>query len=387
MLGRPYSAEVLSAAAEIRALEDYVRVVVPERDNSPMEPRFFLASLSEEWSPRVVVVRRAGAIAGIVYAKERRVGGLPTGIVFGDGRLGNLVVAEAVDREEVIVAALVTLFRRPRVRALRLAIPIGATEARAVARAQPMVPFDLGYAPASKFDAHASLRLPLDYEAFLARLGSRTRRNFRHYRRRFEDGGHAYLDDVPAQDLQQAARDLSTKCRIPSGRGEIARALSLLATTSRPWTVGLKSRDGAWLSVAAGWLTGARAVMFFQLNDDRNHEDASLSVVLRACLIETLIRRGIPELMFWSGCAAPLSRYVEPIPAMAAYLDTPALGWRLIRSMIGKTRPWMPGRMTVDMRWITGDGALALEPPEAPIVDGVAAEDAMFSSTRSNGER
>ena len=387
MLGRPYSAEVLSAPAQIQQLEDYVRIVVPERDNSPMEPRFFLASLSEEWVPRVVVVRRAGAIAGIVYAKERRVGGLLTGILFGDGRLGNLVVADAADREDVIVAALVTLFRLPRVRALRLAIPVAAIEARAVARAQPMVPFDLGYAPASRFDAHASLRLPPDYQAFLGRLGSRTRRNFRHYRRRFEEGGHAYVDDVPPQGLRQAARDLSTKCRIPAGRGEIARALNLLAATSRPWTVGLKSRDGAWLSVAAGWFTGARAVMFFQLNDDRDHEDASLSVVLRAHLIETLIRRGFPELVFWYGCAPPLSRYVEPIPAMAAYLDTPALGWRLIRSMIGKTQPWMPGWMTADMRWIAGDGALSLQPPEAPVAADVAIEDAMFSGTQPTVER
>jgi len=161
-----------------------------------------------------------------------------------------------------------------------------------------------------------------------------------------------------------------------------------LATAGRPWTVGLKSRDGAWLSIAAGWFTGARAVMFFQLNDDRDHEDASLSVVLRGLLIETLIRRGIPELVFWSGCAAPLSRYVEPIPAMAAYLDTPALGWRLIRSMIGKTHPWMPGWMAADLRWIANDGVLSPEPPEAPIADGVAAiEDAMFSGTRPAGER
>jgi hypothetical protein len=284
--------------------------------------------------------------------------------VYGDGRLGNLAVAEVADREEVIIVALASLFKLPHVRGVRLAIPVANVEARAVARAQPMVPFDLGYSPSSPFDTHARLPLPAGYEEFLGRLGSRTRRNFRYYRRRFEEGGHVYVDDVAPQDLVRAASDLRPKCRIPTGHREIERALSLLKTTSRPWVAGLKHRDGTWLSVAAGWFSGTRAIMFFQLNDDRDHDDASLSVVLRGRLIETLIGSRTPELVFWSGTAAPLSRYVEPIPAMSVYLDTPALGWRLVRSMIGKTQTWMPKRMAADLRWIAGGRALSLPPPD-----------------------
>jgi hypothetical protein len=104
-------------------------------------------------------------------------------------------------------------------------------------------------------------------------------------------------------------------------------------------------------------------MLFLQLNDDRDHDLTSLSVVLRAHLIETLIRSGTRELVFWSGCARPLSRYVTPIPAMAVYLDTPALGWRLIRSMVGKTQPWMPRSIAADVRWMTGAAVLS-EPPQ-----------------------
>jgi hypothetical protein len=361
-LDRLYSADVLSSPAEIAQLEACVHHLMPERDDT-VEPRFFLASLSEEWTPRVVVVRRGNAIIGIVYAKERRVRGFSTGIVYGDGRLGNLAVAEMADREDVILVALTSLFKLPYIRGVRLAIPVAGVEARAVARAQPMVPFDLGYSTSSPFDTHARLPLPAGYEEFLGRLGSRTRRNFRYYRRRFEDGGHVYVDDVSPQDLARAASDLRPKCRIPTGHREIERALDVLRTTSRPWVAGLKHRDGTWLSVAAGWFSGSRAIMFFQLNDDRNHEDASLSVVLRGRLIETLIRGGTPELVFWSGTAAPLSRYVEPIPAMSVYLDTPAFGWRLVRSMIEKAQPWMSRRMAADARWITS-GHLLSRPPQ-----------------------
>jgi hypothetical protein len=361
--GRPCTADVLSSSADILKLADDVHRLMPERD-STVEPRFFLASLSEEWTPRVVVVRRGDAIVGVVYGKERRIGGFATGIVYGDGRLGNLVVAQTADREDVIVAAITSLFGLPNIRAVRLAIPPGDVEARGVGRAQPMVPFDLGYAVASPFESHARLPLPADYQEFLGSLGSETRRNFRRYRRKFEAAGHVYVDDLSTQDLQRAATDLSAKCRFPSRRGAVERALNVWMAADRRWAVGLKNRDGGWLSVGAGWFSGSRAVMFLQLNNDRDHDNVSPSLVLRAYLIETLIRSGIPELVFWSGTAPPLSRYAPPIPTLAVYLDTPALGWRLIRSMVGKTQPWMPRSIAADVRWMTGV-ELSPEPPQS----------------------
>jgi hypothetical protein len=362
-IGPPYTTDVLSSPADIQQLEEPVRRLMPERDTT-VEPRFFLASLSEEWTPRVVVVRRGDAIVGVVYGKERLIGGFSTGIVYGDGRLGNLAIAEAADREHVIVLAITTLFALPNVRAVRLAIPPGDVEARAIGRAQRVVPFDLGYSTASPFDSHACLPLPGTYQNFLGFLGSTTRHNFRYYRRKFEAAGHAYVPDVSVQDLQRAATDLRAKSRIPIRRGAIERATNLLVAADRPWAAGLRHRDGSWLSVAGGWFSGARAILFLQVNNDGDHETASLSVVLRAFLIEALIRSGTPELVFWSGCARPLSRYASPIPSMDVYLDTPALGWRLIRSMVGKTQPWMPRSIASDVRWMAG-AEVTPEPPPA----------------------
>jgi len=305
-----------------------------------------------------VAARRSSAW----YGKERIIGGFSTGIVYGDGRLGNLVAAQAADREDVLIVALTTLFKLPRVRAIRLAISPGGVEAHAVARAQPVVPFDLGYSAASPFDSHARLALPGDYQEFLGSLGPKTRHNFRYYRRKFDAAGHTYVHELPLADLQRAAADLRSKSRIPIQRRGIERGMSLLMAAERPWAAGLRHRDGRWMSVAAGWFSDVRAILFLQLNNDRDHDLASLSVVLRAHLIETLIRRGTPELVFWSGCARPLSRYATPIPAMAVYLDTPAFGWRLIRSMVGKTQPWMPRSIAADVRWMTG-AELTSEPP------------------------
>src|ERR1700686_834639 len=55
-LGRPYTAAVFSSPTQIRQLEASVRRLMPERDVT-LEPRFFLASLSQAWMARVVVLR------------------------------------------------------------------------------------------------------------------------------------------------------------------------------------------------------------------------------------------------------------------------------------------------------------------------------------------
>jgi len=126
----------------------------------------------------------------------------------------------------------------------------------------------------------ACLALPGDYQAFLGGLGAKTRHNFRYYRRKFDAAGHTYVHELPLQDLRRAAADLRSKSRIPIQRRAIERGMNLLMAAERPWAAGLRHRDGRWLSVAAGWFSGGRAMLFLQLNDDRDHELTSLSVVL-----------------------------------------------------------------------------------------------------------
>jgi hypothetical protein len=111
--------------------------------------------VSEEWTPRVVVVRRATRLPAR-HTKERRVRGTWAGQC-DDGRLGNLP-SPTSRTGEVLVVALASLFKLPVGEcAWRFRSPMSK---RAVAGAQPMVPFDLGYSPSSPFDTHARLALP-----------------------------------------------------------------------------------------------------------------------------------------------------------------------------------------------------------------------------------
>src|SRR3954470_8186530 len=363
-----YTAEILSAPAQIEELANEVRRLAPTPDRMG-EPSFFLASLSAGGMAGVVVVRRGAILAGEVYTKERRIGGFRTGIVYGDGRLGNLVVAQPAEREAVVTAAITALFESRGTRAVRLAVPSGGADAHAIAATPLARRFDRGYGAASLFDLHARLTLANDYQEFLRRLGPTTRHNFRYYRRKFDDAGHVYTHDLSVHDLERAATDLRARSQIPIGDAEIRRAVAVLAACDRPWASGLRHRDGSWLSVAGGWFSGGRAFLFIQVNCDRDHGRASLSVVHRAHLIETLIERGTSELMFWSGLGPPLSRYALPVPTIMACLDRHTPGWRLVRSVIGRSQRWMPKRIAADARWMASL-ALAPEPPGGVPHDG-----------------
>jgi hypothetical protein len=348
--GNRHSIAVLRSPADIRQVDNAIHPLTAER-HVTLNSQFFLASLSREWAPCVIAVRRGDDLVGVVYGKERTILGRSTGVVYIDGRLGQLI-ADTADQEHVMAVALNELVTLPWVRGVRLVIPPAGVDARAVTRVQSSADVDVRYSAVSPFELHAVLPLPASYAEFLEPLGSKTRRNFRYYARKFEAAGHTYANTLTASELHLAANYLRTKSRILSQQRDVTRALNVLAATSDPWSVGLKHRNGEWLSIAGGWHGADRATMFFQLNNDREHEHASLSVVLRAHLIETLITRGSRELLFWSGSAPPLSRYAAGLPAVRVHLDRSTRGWRLVRSAVRRTQPWMSKWITADMGWV-----------------------------------
>ena len=84
---------------------------------------FFLASIEAEvWIPRVVSVEEAGRIVGILYAKERKCASVPLGLVFTDGSLGSMFVAEENRREQILETAIRKLWERRGVRSLRVLV-------------------------------------------------------------------------------------------------------------------------------------------------------------------------------------------------------------------------------------------------------------------------
>ena len=348
---REYTSTVFSSASDIAQLAADVDRLLPQRDVA-LTPQFMLASLDDTWTPRVVVVSRNGRVAGVVYGKERMIGGFSSGLIYGDGRLGHLVVSDLIDCEAVLATAIRAWFALPRVRGVRLAIWPSSAEACTVERVRAALDLDLTIAAPASYELHSRLPLASDYDAFLSSLGHQTRRNFRYYRRKFEAAGHRYVERVNPGDLEGMLGSLRAKSRIPFTAAKMKTAARTVLSTPNPWVVALRHANGDYLSVAAGWFDRGRATMLLQQNNDLEFGDASLSVVLRAYLIETLIGQGTPELVFWSGSAPPLSRYTQPLDAISLHFDARTFGWRLVRGMIGAAQPLLERFGGNDLRWV-----------------------------------
>src|SRR5262245_12451499 len=177
-----YTSTVLTSAPDIARLDADVNRLMPDRDVA-LSPHFALASLDDNWTPSVAVVSRRGAVAGIVFGKERRVGRFSSGLIYADGRLGHLAVSSPDECEAVLLTAIRSWFALPRIRGVRLAMAPSSLEARAIDRVREALALDLTRATPAQHELHSTLPLPPSYETFLTCLGTQTRRNFRYYRR------------------------------------------------------------------------------------------------------------------------------------------------------------------------------------------------------------
>jgi hypothetical protein len=344
-----YSAAVLSSAADIQSLQPLIRRRLLPHHDILRDPEYFLASVSEGWRPRVVAVHRGSELAGVVCAKERILRGPRLGVVYADLTFGSTLFGDPLEQQDTFLIALATLLPSTGIRGVRLRVRRPSPELAAVRTLRASSGLDVHF---SRVKDHASLSLPATYEQLLLSFGSTTRHNFRYYRRRFEAAGHVYLDNLSPDELRLAAFDLGPKCSKLSGDKSINRLLEMTATADRPLAVGLKHRNGEWLSVICGVYRHAAGVLLLQLNNDRDFSRDSLSVVMRGYLIETLIHQGMKEFIIWAGTAPPLSRYATHIPTLGIYLDSPDYGWRLIRELVSRVGPWLPKHLKEDASWI-----------------------------------
>jgi len=345
---------LLSSAAEINRTAS--QLVQPD---AIINPRFFLASVSKGWKPRVVAVSRAGALVGVMYAKERVISGVPTGVVYADGSLDDIFLAGPEHREDAFCVAVETLLACSRIRGVRLRLLRGSSELAAIRRLVASRPIDsryfrIKYRALDLWKFHAHLELPESYEQFLARLGGTARHNFRYYRRRFEKAGHRLVQNLSLEELRVAATSLAEKSKfaeVPQPN-EFEGMLRMMEATGRPLAIGLRHHNGEWLSVIGGWYRPDGAVLLFQMNNDRDFSRDSLSVVLRGFLIEALISQGLKEFVIWADTGPPLSRYVTYRPTIGVHLDRPTFAWRTARFFLSRGRPWMPKRLAWAAQWL-----------------------------------
>ncbi len=353
-----YSGIVLSSHTEIRRLREVARQFMQPQVDPMQDPEFFLASVPVGWRPRVVVINLGREIAGIMYAMERVFVGIPSGIVCADGGLSSPLLGHPRHRQVLFRVAVESLLTHPRIRSVCLAVPQDGDDLDAVRQLASSTKLAVQYSSVVLNDStlwknHAHLALPSTYEEFLQRLGYTTRHNFRYYRRRFEAAGHRLVECLSMEELRSAVSPLAPKTK-HYDKADLVRfetELNMVATTDRLLAMGLRGHTGEWLSVVAGWYRPRGAVLCFQCNNDQEFGQYSLSLVLRAYLIEHLIRQKLEELVIWWGTGPPWSRYVSYVPANLTRLDESTLWWRVTRRVIAKAGPRLPKRWAEAARW------------------------------------
>ncbi len=329
----PLIASFVTSAREIAQYEKFVRGLASEP--GMLSPRFFLATVSSfGWRPLLIVVREGPRVAGLLYCKERVVAGIGIRMAFANDDLGTMIVARPEDRQAVMVCGATALLRR--MVALRFVVPPAYLP---VLKSIPTCA-DFSFYRAQH---HAHLELPANFEHFLLRLGPRTRRNFRYYRRKSEQAGNEFVPVLARPDFFSAAERLLPNAAYATAASKEmqARYRAMIEAMPLPILAGLRRPNGEWISLAGGWSVGQRAFLVMQLND-RGCERESVSIVLRSYLIETLINSGCRELVFWGGSSAPLNVYATYPEAFMVSLNAPSLPLRIGKRAWAMTRTIAP---------------------------------------------
>ena len=343
-----YEAALISSPGEADALLEAVKARAPGRRKT-YTPAFLIASSTNGWSPRICGVTCGGQAVGLVYAKEKTIVGIRTGLVYADAVLDNLVAAIPGHEANVLSAALKILINLPGVHGLRISIPPAGYERRVIAELQSAAQIDVAHRPVRN---HSMLRFPATYDEFLAGLGNRTRRNFRYYRKKFENSANVYEETVSFPEFKRAAEELLRRRVVGASPSGLARAIAVLSAVDAPILTGLRTKSGAWISILGGWYAGADPVVFMQMNNERDYPDSSLAVVLRSWLIEKAIAEGASGLIFWAGVGGPLRKYAVPLATLAAYLDKSNRAWRLVRQAAAKLSPYLPPSRFPLLDWV-----------------------------------
>jgi hypothetical protein len=148
------------------------------------------------------------------------------------------------------------------------------------------------------------LELKETFDETLAKIGTRTRRNMRYYRKRAEvELGCAFLAEVRIS--RQEFLDFNRECMYAVPARVAGWRYHSLRDLEAPLFMGIKDKDGRWLSLLGGRRHHDRTEILWQMN--RSGLSAySLSIVMRSYFMEHEIAHGMRKLYMEGGTAHPM---------------------------------------------------------------------------------
>lgn len=148
---------------------------------------------------------------------------------------------------------------------------------------------------------HMPAYLPLQptLDKTMAGLGQKTRSNMRYYRRRAEQElGCVFVPQVEATPDEMLR--FNNACMYPIDKSTLQWRLKVLHALHAPFLMGLKDRDGQWLSVLAGRRFDDTSEILWQMNR-AGLPSHSLGTVMRSYCMEQELARGARRLQVEGG--------------------------------------------------------------------------------------
>ena len=148
------------------------------------------------------------------------------------------------------------------------------------------------------------LLLENTFEATLAKIGQRTRRNMRYYRKRAE--AELGCQFVPAVQINRREfLEFNRDCMYAVSEKVASWRYDSLKDIGTPLFMGIKDKDRRWLSLLGGRRHHAATEILWQMNRD-GLSLYSLSLVMRAYFMEHEISHGMTRLYMEGGTAHPM---------------------------------------------------------------------------------
>ncbi len=257
-------------------------------------PRLMLIARSAELTP--------DSLLGALLLFEYNVLGRRTGLYATNDRSGrNTLVAPAHLRSQIAHFATQTLLDRGAHIAM---ITFRQDEEAAVPASSYLAPRVASRWSSRTREIAEFLPLEKTFDATLARIGQRTRSNMRYHRRRAErELGCTFVPfvDLRKEDFLAFNREcmFAVPDKVASWRYDSLQELA------QPLLMGMRDRDGRWLSLVGGRRFRAGSELLWQMNRD-GMPLYSLSLVMRSYFMEHEIAAGAGRFYIEGGTSHPI---------------------------------------------------------------------------------
>ena len=298
-------ANILSAKDELNAF----RTKCGQVDDLMTSLEYYLpwTKIWRAW-PILVMVYRQNCLFGVVLLHLRTKSGIPVGIArAGNGSGQGSVVGNPTDWCEIIEIVSKTILKLPAVHTVFISAHWShqaiQLENRPAQNLQGQWQFR---------STRNRLKLTAGYDATMAQLGYKMRRNLRYYRKRAQaELCCHFISDLNDQQRNEAVLSLYSKGIYVHDRCRALSVEAVLRSVAGHFAMGLQKANGDWVSYVAGWRIAGLTFVEWQLNDSQ-YDKLSISTVMRGFLLEHEAESNIDEINFVGGTSEIWSRVCEP---------------------------------------------------------------------------